>query len=82
MPGQRPGHGRLGVGCGLIACWAGKRFGLPLDSNVYYIDRLPIHVDPVSVAMVGAAGVLISMLATVYPAYLAARVRPADGLRH
>lgn len=72
----------LGVSTGLLACWAGKRFGLPLNPDVYYIDRLPIHVDPLSVAAAAAAGILISIAATLYPALLAARVRPAAGMRH
>ncbi len=72
----------LGVASGLIGCWAGKRFGLPLNPDVYYIDRLPIHVDPASVIASAAAGVLISIAATFYPALLAARVRPSAGMRH
>jgi lipoprotein-releasing system permease protein len=72
----------VGVINGLIACWAGKRWGLPLDADVYYIDRLPITVEWQSVAAVAAAGVLISVLATIYPAYLGARVQPVEGLRY
>ncbi len=72
----------LGVATGLAGCWLGKEFGLPLNPDVYYIDRLPIHVDPQSVAAAAAAGVLISIMATLYPALLAARVRPAAGMRH
>jgi len=72
----------LGVLMGLLGCWFGKRFGIPLNPDVYYIDRLPIHVDWWSVAAAGLAGVLISIGATLYPALLAARVRPAAGLRH
>ena len=72
----------LGVLTGLLGCWAGKKFGIPLNPDVYYIDRLPIHVDWQSVAAAAAAGVLISIAATLYPALLAARVRPADGMRH
>jgi lipoprotein-releasing system permease protein len=72
----------LGIGTGLLACWAGKQFGLPLNPDVYYIDKLPIHVDPQSVAAAAAAGILISIAATLYPALLAARVRPAAGMRH
>ena len=72
----------LGVFMGLLACFAAKRFRFPLDPDVYYIDRLPIHVDWQSVAAAGAAGVLISIAATLYPALLAARVRPAAGMRH
>jgi lipoprotein-releasing system permease protein len=72
----------LGVLTGLLLCWIGKRFGIGLNPDVYYIDRLPIHVDWQSVAAAGLAGVLISIAATLYPALLAARVRPAAGMRH
>lgn len=72
----------LGIATGLLGCWAGKRFGLPLNPDVYYIDKLPIHVDPQSVAAAAAAGILISIAATLYPALLAAWVRPAAGMRH
>jgi lipoprotein-releasing system permease protein len=72
----------LGIATGLGGCWAGKRFGLPLNPDVYYIDRLPIHVDPASVVAAASAGILISIAATLYPALVAARVRPAAGMRH
>jgi lipoprotein-releasing system permease protein len=72
----------LGVCTGLVGCWAGQRFGLPLNPDVYYIDRLPIHVEASSVLAAAAAGIVISIAATFYPALLAARVRPAAGMRH
>ena len=72
----------LGIGFGLLACAAGKRFGIPLNPDVYYIDRMPVHIEWMSVVMTAAAGILISIAATIYPALLAARVRPATGLRH
>jgi lipoprotein-releasing system permease protein len=72
----------LGLGTGLLACWFGKEYGIPLNPDVYYIDRMPVHVDMTSVLLTGAAGILISMFATFYPALVAARVRPAAGMRH
>jgi lipoprotein-releasing system permease protein len=72
----------LGVGMGLSACLLAKRFGIPLNPDVYYIDRLPIHIDSSSVALIAFAGVAISGLAALYPAMLAIRIRPANGLRH
>ena len=43
---------------------------------------MPVHVESASVLMTAAAGVLISMAATFYPAVKAANVRPAVGMRH
>ena len=72
----------LGVATGLAACYVGKRIGIPLNPDVYYIDQMPVNVDPQSVALTFGAGVIISILATFYPALLGARVRPATGMRH
>ncbi len=72
----------LGVVTGLAACLVGKTIGIPLNPDVYYIDRMPVHVETNSVILTAAAGVLISMAATFYPSLMAARVRPAIGMRH
>jgi lipoprotein-releasing system permease protein len=69
------------VATGLLWCWGLKEFGFPLNADVYYIDRLPVHVDPASVLAAASAGVLISIGATLYPAVVAARVQPAAGMR-
>jgi lipoprotein-releasing system permease protein len=71
----------LGIGVGLIGCIAGQKFGIPLNPDVYYIDRMPVHVEAQSVVLTALAGVLISIAATFYPSMLAARVRPAAGMR-
>jgi len=59
-----------------------KALPIPLNPEVYYIDKMPVTIEPSSVVITAAAGVLISMLATFYPAVVAARVRPAAGMRH
>ena len=71
----------LGIGVGLLGCYAGQHFGIPLNPDVYYIDRMPVHVESQSVILTAAAGVFISIAATVYPSILAALVRPAAGMR-
>jgi lipoprotein-releasing system permease protein len=72
----------IGVTLGLIACILAERYGVGIPPDVYYIDRLPVHVEPVAVALVAAAGLVISVGATVYPAQIAARLRPVQGLRY
>ncbi|HEY1554291.1 MAG TPA: FtsX-like permease family protein [Kofleriaceae bacterium] len=72
----------LGIGTGLAACFAAKRFGIPLNPEVYYIDRMPVHVEGMSVLYIAFAGIMFSIIATFYPAIVAARVRPAAGMRH
>jgi ABC-type lipoprotein release transport system permease subunit len=42
---------------------------------------LPVEVDAFTVAIIFAAGVVISVAATIYPSILAAQLRPAVGLK-
>ncbi|HWN69897.1 MAG TPA: FtsX-like permease family protein [Haliangium sp.] len=72
----------LGVAHGLVACFLGNLYGVPLNPEVYYIDRLPIHVESFAVSAVALAGVAISVVATLYPAAMAARLQPMEGLRY
>ena len=78
--------GLLGAGLGLflgyMACFAAEHFGIRMNPEVYYIDRLPVHVDPTEFALTGVAAVLVCLLVTVYPALLASRLRPVDALRY
>lgn len=72
----------IGMILGLGACILAERYGVGIPPDVYYIDRLPVHVEPSAVFLVAAAGVLISVGATIYPAQIAARMRPVQGLRY
>jgi len=72
----------FGVATGLALCTGLKWFGVRLDPDVYYIDRLPINVDALDYLSVALAAMIICTLATVYPAYAASTLRPVDGLRY
>ncbi|NVB41581.1 FtsX-like permease family protein [Pseudenhygromyxa sp. WMMC2535] len=70
-----------GISVGLALCWALDTFGVPFNENVYYIERLPVVVNPAEVALVGVAALAIVWLSSIYPARVASRMRPIDGLR-
>ena len=70
-----------GLGLGYVVCFAAEHLGIPMNPEVYYIDRLPVHVDPVEFGLVGVAAVMVCVLATIYPAILGSRLRPVDALR-
>jgi lipoprotein-releasing system permease protein len=72
----------FGVVTGLAMCTGLKWFGLRLDPEVYYIDRLPISVNGWDFLTVAIAALTICTLSTVYPAFAASRLRPVDGLRY
>lgn len=70
-----------GIGMGLGLCWALDTYGLPLNENVYYIEKLPVVVNPLEVALVGIAALVIVCMSSIYPALVASRLRPVDALR-
>jgi lipoprotein-releasing system permease protein len=72
----------LGVSTGAAMCTGLSWFGLRLDPDVYYIDRLPINVSAWDFAAVALAALTICTVATIFPAKQAAALRPVDGLRY
>jgi lipoprotein-releasing system permease protein len=71
----------FGVGTGFALCSGLAWFGLRLDPDVYYIDRLPISVSGLDFLGVAIAALSICTLSTIYPAHAASKLRPVDGLR-
>jgi lipoprotein-releasing system permease protein len=72
----------LGLFLGYRVCFAAEHFGIRMNPEVYYIDRLPVHVDATEFALTGIAAVLVCLVITIYPALLASRLRPVDALRY
>jgi lipoprotein-releasing system permease protein len=58
-------------------------FGVKLfDPSVYFISELPARLQGQDVAAVIVASLLLSLLASVYPAWRASRIAPAEVLRY
>jgi lipoprotein-releasing system permease protein len=53
-----------------------------LDARVYYMSDLPAYVERVDVLKVCGVALVLCVLATIYPAWRAARTAPAEALRH
>ena len=53
-----------------------------VDANVYLISHLQTQVDWSEVLWVCVAALIISFLATLYPAYRASKIQPAEVLRY
>ncbi|MDG9884511.1 lipoprotein-releasing ABC transporter permease subunit [Pseudomonas putida CSV86] len=53
-----------------------------LNADVYFIDYLPSRIMAEDVWMVCGAALVLSFLATLYPAWRAARTQPAEALRY
>ena len=72
----------LGVALGLVACFVGNRYKLvSLPADIYSISNVPFHARALDVALAAAVAFVLCLLATIYPARAAARLRPAEALR-
>jgi lipoprotein-releasing system permease protein len=81
----------IGTAIGLVFCHnivAIQHFvenvtgGQVFDSSVFMLTELPNTIDWGDVARVIALGLFLSLLATVYPSWRAARTDPVEALRH
>ncbi len=75
----------LGTGASLLVQdgyrWLENTFGLHLMGQ-YFISYLPAQLRIVDLVTVAAVALLLSLGSTLYPAYRAARLKPADVLKH
>ena len=52
------------------------------DPNVYFISHMPSVLMWSDVVVVVSVGLLMSVLSTLYPAYRASCIEPAEALRY
>ena len=58
-------------------------FGLNIfPSDFYYLSQLPSRIEPRDVVMVVAIALFLSVAATIYPSWRAARLDPVEALRY
>jgi lipoprotein-releasing system permease protein len=78
--------GAIGTLLGGIGGWLliliVDHFGLvQIPAEVYFIDTLPIALDPLDLMLIAGLSMLIAFGATIYPALQAARLLPVDAIR-
>jgi len=52
------------------------------SAEIYFLSRLPAVVDPMEVVLVVALALSLSLGASIYPSWRAARIDPVEVLRH
>ncbi len=81
----------VGTGLGVVFCWNIERIRQGLqsltgtklfDPEVYYLEHLPAKLEPGNVIQVVLMALALSLLATLYPSWRAARTDPVEALRH
>ena len=72
----------LGNAFGIGLAWAANRYHfVPLPSDIYFISYLPFKLDPADVIGVNVVAIVLSVIATWYPARTASRLDPIAAIR-
>ena len=80
-----------GVGLGLLFCANIEAIRQALmrvtgttvfDPEIYFLTRIPAVVNPWEVVQVAGLGIALSLAATLFPSWRAARLDPVEALRH
>ncbi|MGA9017142.1 MAG: lipoprotein-releasing ABC transporter permease subunit [Acetobacteraceae bacterium] len=81
----------LGLVLGVLFCWNIETIQHWVEAvtgtsvfnpEVYYLTHLPARLDWHEVTQVAAMALVLSLLATLYPSWRAARTDPVEALRH
>ena len=81
----------VGVGVGVLIAenidvivpWIENVVGIQfMPADVYYISEVPSRLDWSDVGLIGLMAFALSFVATLYPAWRASRVQPAQALRY
>jgi lipoprotein-releasing system permease protein len=72
-----------GVILGIIGCFAANYFRLiSLPADVYSLSYVPLEFSYTDIVLTALAAFVLSLIAAIYPAWRAARLKPLENLRN
>lgn len=63
----------------LISCIIGRAL---IPQDVYYFNRIPVNINTADISVIVISALMITLIASIYPAYYATRIIPSEALRH
>jgi lipoprotein-releasing system permease protein len=52
------------------------------DEEIYYLTKLPVHITLSSILKISGLALILSTLATIYPAWRVGKLNPVEAIRH
>ena len=53
-----------------------------IPKDIYYFDRIPVNINISDLAIIVISALVITLIASIYPAYYASRIVPSEAVRH
>lgn len=72
----------LGAAGGILLCHLLQTYEFIKLPAYYFVEKLPVQMRGMDLAIIMATALSISLLATIYPAWQAGKLNPADTLRY
>ena len=53
-----------------------------IPQDIYYFDRIPVNINTGDISIITISALLITLFASIYPAYYATKIVPSEAVRH
>ncbi len=53
-----------------------------IPKDIYYFDRIPVNINLGDISVIVISALVITLAASIYPAYYASRIIPSEAVRH
>jgi len=53
-----------------------------IPQDIYYFNRIPVNINGADIGLIVISALVITLLASIYPAYYATRIIPSEAVRH
>ena len=53
-----------------------------IPKDIYYFDRIPVNINIGDISLIVFSALIITLAASIYPAYYASRIIPSEAVRH
>lgn len=71
----------LGCAVGYLLCWSQIHYKwFSLKADVYFMSSLPVEMKALDFVLIATVGIILSLLATIYPSWKAAKLDPVQAI--